>query len=161
MKTVTKSAGFALALVAVASLSLIGCAQFQSAGAKVQSWWNNPKTQAGVQIAEQAVVSSALHFGIDVAQQEINGGKVDLKGDGVDSGLFALRTLEMTPQASNAAAIVSTVVQAIKDPTTASAVAASVVNAVSAATKQGADPSGALEGAVRGIEQAKTSAGKP
>lgn len=126
---------------------------FQTDKAKVATWWALPSTQAGVQIAEQALLSSAFNFGLNLGGQELTTGKIDLASAGMSTASFEIRKLEMTPQAGNSGAIASAIFKSVQDPKQAKAIASAVLGSVATATNQGANPSGAIEGAASALDK--------
>lgn len=147
-----------LILIAAVMLSLSGCQTVSTylakAESKVSVWWASPTTQAGVKIAISSVESGLMNLGINVAEQELSGGKINWTTAGLSAGSAAVRSLELTPNAGNAAAITQTIMNVVEDPAQAKAIASQVVTAVATATSNGADPSGALEGAAQGLDKA-------
>ena len=154
-----KKTSLALTLAtAIAFSGLSGCASFQALvktqNAKIAAWWASPTTQAGVKIAAQSIESGLLNLGLNIAGQEINGGKINWTQAGLSAGAAVVRQLELTPNATDAAAITQNVLTVVEDPTQAKAIASQVITAVNKATNNGADPSGALEGAAQGLDTA-------
>ena len=160
----------ALTLCAALAVSVTGCATtgtpgqttawqkvesfFSTQQAKLNAWWTSPTTQAGVKIAASAVESGLMNLGINVAEQELTGGKVNWTTAGLSAGSAAVRSLELTPGAGDAAAISQAVLTVVQDPAQAKAIASQVVAGVKTATQNGADPSGALEGAAQSLDKA-------
>jgi len=149
----------AIALASVIALTgLTGCQTVKSfvssENAKIAAWWANPATQAAIAQAAATTEQALLSFGLNVATQELNGGKVNWTQAGLAAGATAVRQLELTPNAQSAAAITQNVMTVVQDPVQAKAIASAVVKSVSTATQNGADPSGTLEGIAQGLDTA-------
>lgn len=127
---------------------------FSTQQAKINAWWESPTTQAGVKIAADALESGLLNLGINVGEQALTGEKITWTADAWSAGSAAARSMELTPSAGDAGAITSTILAAVKDPAQATVIASQVVSSVKAATDNGADPSGALEGAAQALDSA-------
>ena len=140
-----------ISLTLICILTLSGCATLQT---NVSKWWASPTTQAGIKIAEHTIIQALVAGGINVAQQELTTGKIDWTQAGLTAGATAVRQLELTPGAGSAAAITQNVLTVVQDPSQAKAIAIVVVDSVAKATANGADPSGALEGAAQGLDKA-------
>jgi hypothetical protein len=140
-----RRAGVLSMLPVLLAFVLIGCST-----AQIVSWWKSPATQAGVRIAE----SVAFNYGVQLAGQYVGGEKIDFKSAGINTAFIAARSLQLTPNASDTVAIIAAVQQSVDDPLVGKRLAAVVVKSAKEAIGQGADPSGALEGALRGVTAA-------
>ena len=109
--------------------------------------------QAGVRIASKA----AFDYGIQLAGQALNGEKINYATAGINTAFIEARQLQLTSNANDTVAIVTAVKQSIDDPVVGRKLAAIVVMSAQKAIDQGADPSGALEGALQGITSAVTA----
>ena len=114
------------------------------------SWWKSPSTQAGVKIAGKA----AFDYGLQLAGQALNGERINYATAGINTAFIEARSLQLTSSAADPVAIVTAVKQSIDDPTVGRKLAAIVVLSAQQAVDKGADPSGALEGALRGVTAA-------
>jgi len=135
--------------VGVLGLLLLGL-MVSCSTTQIVTWWKSPTTQTGVRIAE----SAAFNYGVQLAGQLVNGEKIDYKAAGINTAFIEARSLQLTPDASDSLAIVAAVKQAVDDPAVGKKLAAVVVKSAQQAIDAGADPSGALEGALRGVTAA-------
>ena len=127
---------------------------FSTEQANLNAWWTSPATQAGIASAESAIEAGLENFGINVAEQAVtSGGKINWTSAGLSAGATAARQLELSGD-TTAAAITQNVMTVVQDPAQATAIAQQVVAAVATATQNGANPSGALEGAAQGLDNA-------
>ncbi len=126
---------------------------FSTEQANLNAWWTSPATQAGIASAESAIEAGLENFGINVAEQAVTGGKINWTSAGLSAGATAARQLELSGD-TTAAAITQNVMTVVQDPSQAKAIAAQVVSAVATAVQNGANPSGALEGAAQGLDNA-------
>lgn len=147
LRVPVKRASLVGPLIVLGFLTLASCTT-----AQFVSWWKSPATQAGVKIAEKA----AFNYGVQLAGQYVNGEKIDYKTAGINTAFIAARSLQLTDNASDTTAIITAVKQSVDDPAVGKKLAAVVVKSAQEAIDAGADPSGALEGALRGVTAAVT-----
>lgn len=92
MSMKSKILSLSLAL-SIASLSVFpGCAVMQKAGNSVTAWFQNPKTQAGIEALEQAAFSFAMTAGLAAVEQLATTGRVDYAKSAMTGGAAALYT---------------------------------------------------------------------
>ena len=134
-----------VALACIALTLLAACTT-----AQIVSWWKSPATQTGVRIAAKA----AFDYGVQLAGQAINGEKINYATAGINTAFIEARQLQLTPNANDTLAIITAVKQSVDDPAVGKKLAAIVVKSAQQAIDKGADPSGALEGALQGVTAA-------
>ena len=104
------------------ALTLPACSSLEVENAQVKSWWNQPATQAGVKLGLQVAGAALLTAGTAVATQELTNGTVNWTAVGTSAGSAALRSLELTPTATQTEQVATVAAQAVlaatNNPTT-------------------------------------------
>lgn len=150
-----------LAIAIAASLSLTSCAQFQSAGRSVASWWGKPETQVVVHKVQTAVFDFAFQLAINTARQYGETGKVDFQTAAITAGAntlysqaSAIRQIQGTSQVVDPVAIARILEANGTASDTARQIALVVASGASQLVKQGVNPDRASEIQANEFDQA-------
>jgi len=142
------------------AVALFGCTQLKTftstSTTAVETWWNSPATQQGLQIGEQAAQTALVSGAETAALDYASGGQIHWTEVGKAAGSGALRQIEMTPTASQpvvvAAKVADAMLQASHNPAQAQSAKTAVIAGLTAAKASGANASGALEGIAQALD---------